>query len=100
MNAKKHSFVNLTRAFSAHISSTAHCFLRLKKGEMMFLFGIFYGRFLSINRANTTKPMIIATIMPAIAGAKYMSATDVGVGVGETVVAADTTVAAVSPHEP
>jgi len=38
--------------------------------------------------------------MPAMAGTKYMSATDVGVGVGETVVAADPTNVAVSPDEP
>jgi hypothetical protein len=100
MNAKKHSFVNLTRAFSAHISSTAHCFLRLKKGEMMFLFGIFYGRFLSIPSITKARTMMIRTIMPAIAGAKYWSATDVGVAVGATVVVGDATTAPVSPDEP
>ena len=38
---------------------------------------------------------------PAIAGTKYMSATDVGVAVGAGVAAAgDTTTAEVSAHEP
>jgi len=44
--------------------------------------------------------MMIRTNMPAIAGTKYMSATDVGVAVGATAVAAGTTTAAVSPDEP
>ena len=44
--------------------------------------------------------MMIRTIMPATAGTKYMSATDVGVAVGAGVVAGDATYAAVSPHEP
>ena len=59
-----------------------------------------YGRFLSIKSTTTTRTMMIRTIMPAMAGTKYMSATDVGVGVGETVVAADPTNVAVSPDEP
>jgi hypothetical protein len=93
-----HSFVNLTRAFSALLFSPL--LFKTKKGGNDVFVWRFYGRFLSINRASTTKPMIIATIMPAIAGAKYMSATDVGVAVGVTVVAAGTTTAAVSPDEP
>ena len=45
--------------------------------------------------------MTIRTNRPAIAGTKYMSATDVGVGVGDAADgAADTTTAEVSPHEP
>ena len=42
---------------------------------------VFYGRFLSINRANTMPIMMIATNRPAIAGTKYVSATDIGVEV-------------------
>jgi hypothetical protein len=72
---------------------------KTKKGESDVSVWHFYGRFLSINKASTTKPMIIATIMPAIAGTKYMSATDVGVGVGATGFAAADTVTAVSVHE-
>ena len=47
------------------------------------------------------KPMMITMIMPAIAGTKYMSATDVGVAVGAEVgeLGAPTAVA-VSAHEP
>jgi hypothetical protein len=92
-----HPFVNLTRALSAHISSPL-VFKTKKGGNDVFVWR-FYGRFLSINRANTTKPMIIATITPAIAGTKYMSATDVGVGVGATAVAAADTTAPVSEDE-
>jgi hypothetical protein len=100
MNAKKHSFVNLTRAFSALLSSPLLSNFKTKKGGSDVFVWRFYGRFLSINRASTIKPTMIRTARPAIAGTKYMSATDVGVGVGETVVAADTTTAAVSPDEP
>jgi hypothetical protein len=64
-----------------------HCLLRLKKGEVRFCFACVYGRFLSINRARTINPMMITTIMPAIAGTKYMLATDVGVVVGAAGVA-------------
>ena len=46
-----------------------------------------YGRFLSINKASTAPTTMIATNRPAIAGTKYMSATDVGVGVGAVVAA-------------
>ena len=43
---------------------------------------------------------MIRTNRPAIAGTKYMSATDVGVGVGEAgATAGDTTTAAHSPDE-
>ena len=97
---QKHSFVNLTRAFSAHIFSTTHLFFKTKKGGNDVFVWRFYGRFLSINRASTIKPTMIRTARPAIAGTKYMSATDVGVGVGETVVVGDTTTAAVSEDEP
>ena len=45
--------------------------------------------------------MMITTIMPAIAGTKYMSATDVGVGVGATAFdVGGTTTAVVSADEP
>ena len=45
--------------------------------------------------------MMIRTNMPAIAGTKYMSATDVGVGVGDAEGAVgDVTTAAVSADEP
>ena len=45
--------------------------------------------------------MMIRTNRPAIAGTKYMSATDVGVVVGAGVApGADTTTAVVSAHEP
>ena len=46
----------------------------------------FYGRFLSNNRARKMNPTMIITIMTAIAGTKYILATDVGVGVGAAVV--------------
>jgi len=49
---------------------------------VIFLFAIFYARFLSINRASTIATMMMRTNRPAIAGTKYMSATDVGVAVG------------------
>jgi hypothetical protein len=98
MNAKKHSFVNLTRAFSAHISSPL--LFKTKKGGNDVFVWHFYGRFLSISSITTARTMMIRTIMPAIAGTKYMSATDVGVGVGATTVAAGTTTAAVSEDEP
>ena len=99
-NACKYTlFVNLTRAFSAHISSPLLSIFKTKKGGNDVFVWRFYGRFLSINRANTIATMAIRTNRPAIAGTKYMSATDVGVGVGETVVAGDPTAAAVSPYE-
>jgi len=45
--------------------------------------------------------MIIRTIIPSIAGTKYMSATYVGVGVGDAAAcAADTTTADASADEP
>ena len=93
-------FVNMTRAFSALIFSTVRCFFKTKKkGSDVFVWR-FYGRFLSINRASTIKPTMIRTNRPAIAGTKYMSATDVGVAVGDAEGAAgDTTVAAHSADE-
>ena len=54
----------------------------------MFLFAIFYARFLSINRASTIDTTMMRMNRPAIAGTKYMSATDVGVAVGAGVAAA------------
>ena len=52
----------------------------------------FYGRFLSINRASTAPTMMIATMMPATAGTKYMSATDsAGAAVGAGVAGAGST---------
>ena len=100
-NACKYTlFVNLTRAFSAHISSPLLSNFKTKKGGNDVFVWRFYGRFLSIKRASTIKPTMIRTARPAIAGTKYMSATDVGVGVGVTTVAAGTTTAAVSPDEP
>jgi hypothetical protein len=58
-----------------------------KKGEELFLLCCVYGRFLSINKASTARPTMITTNRPAIAGTKYMSATDVGVAVGAAVAA-------------
>ena len=75
-------------------------FFETKKGGSDVFVWRFYGRFLSINRASTIATMAIRTNRPAIAGTKYMSATDVGVGVGETAVVAADTTAAVSPDEP
>jgi hypothetical protein len=75
-------------------------FFETKKGGNDVFVWRFYGLFLSINRASTIATMAIRTNRPAIAGTKYMSATDVGVAVGETTVAADTTTAEVSEDEP
>jgi hypothetical protein len=55
---------------------------------LVFSLAWVYGRFLSINKASTAPIMMITTNRPAIAGTKYMSATDVGVGVGAAVAAA------------
>ena len=75
------------------------CFFKLKKGKDDSVFSILgsYGRFLS-TRIVIAKHMAIATMIPATAGTKYMSATDsagacVGAGVGA---AASTTKAAAS----
>ena len=95
-----HPFVNLTRAFSALLSFPMLSNFKTKKGGNDVFVWRFYGRFLSINRASTIATMAIRTNRPAIAGTKYMSATDVGVAVGATAVAAGTTTAAVSPDEP
>jgi len=66
----------------------------------MFLFAIFYARFLSINRASTIATTMMRMNRPAIAGTKYMSATDVGVAVGADVAGAgDETTTAVSEDE-
>ena len=70
-------------------------------GEISFFFGGVYGFFLSINSASTIATMMMRTNRPAIAGTKYMSATDVGVDVGAVVaVGADPTAVAVSALEP
>ena len=66
---------------------------------MVFLFGISYGFFLSINRANTISPTMIRTNSAAIAGTKYMSATDVGVAVGAAVTVREVTVKCVWADE-
>jgi hypothetical protein len=72
-----------------------------KWGKLVFFFAYIYGRFLSINRASTIATTMMRTNRPAIAGTKYMSATDVGVVVGAGVApGADTTIAEVSAHEP
>jgi divalent metal cation (Fe/Co/Zn/Cd) transporter len=62
-------------------------FFKTKKGGNVVFVWHFYGRFLSINKARTARPTMITTNSPAIAGTKYMSATDVGVGVGVAVAA-------------
>ena len=55
-----------------------------------------YGRLLRTNSIVIAKPMAIATIMPATAGAKYMSAADCGgVSVGAVVGDAGSTLKAV-----
>jgi len=51
----------------------------------MFLFSVFYGRFLSIESTTTARTAMIRTNRPAIAGTKYRLATDVGVAVGAAV---------------
>jgi hypothetical protein len=67
----------------------------------MFFVWRAYGRFLSINSASTIATTMIRTNSPAIAGTKYMSATDVGVAVGTGEAAAgDPIVIMVSAHEP
>jgi hypothetical protein len=93
-NACKYTlFVNLTRALSAHISSSL-VFKTKKGGNDVFVWR-FYGRFLSINRAKTTKPTMIKTNRAAATGIKYVSATDVGVAVGAVVTVGNVTVAPV-----
>ena len=85
---------------SPHLFYCTLFFKNKKKGSDVFVCR-FYGRFLSINRANTMATMTIRTNRPAIAGTKYMSATDVGVAVGDAEGAADNvTTAAVSADEP
>jgi hypothetical protein len=54
---------------------------------MIFVVWLIYGRFLNNNSANTANPIMIAAIIPATAGTKYVSAVDcvgawVGSGVG------------------
>jgi hypothetical protein len=62
----------------------------IKKEENEDFVGRAYGRFLSISLSisiTTAPTTMIATNRPAIAGTKYMSATDCGVGVGAVVAA-------------
>ena len=66
-------------------NSLLHCFFKTKKGGNDVFVWRFYGRFLSINKASTTATTMITTNKPAIAGTKYMLATDVGVAVGAAV---------------
>lgn len=64
--------------------------IETKNGKIVFLLWFFYclyGRFLSSKIASKAPTMAIATIMPATAGTKYMSATDCRVGVGVAVAA-------------
>ena len=64
-------------------------------------FALVYGRFLSNSTANKTRTMMINTNSPAIAGTKYMSATDVGVAVGAAVDAGELiTTKLVSAYDP
>jgi hypothetical protein len=56
-----------------------------EKGKLVFFLTWVYGRFLSINKASTIATMMIRTNRPAIAGTKYVLATDVGVAVGAAV---------------
>ena len=73
---------------------------KLKKGKWVCAvsFGVY--RFLS-SRKSSSPTAMIATIMPAVAGTKYMSATDAGVGVGAGVASgASSTFTAVSANEP
>jgi hypothetical protein len=61
---------------------------------------IFYGRFLSNKIARSAPTTMIATNKPAIAGTKYMSATDCGAfGVGVAVADAGSTAKLVSAFE-
>ena len=58
---------------------------KLKEGGKSFPLVSLYGRFLSINNANTTPTPTIAMIIPMIPGTKYKYATEVvcvGCGVG------------------
>jgi hypothetical protein len=76
-------------------------FFKTKKGESDVFVWHFYGRFLSINRASTTATTMIRTNKPAIAGTKYVLATDVGVAVGAAVAeGAFCTIILVSAFEP
>jgi hypothetical protein len=72
-----------------------------KKGKDVVLFAlVFYGRFLMSNRASIIPTITIATIMPATAGTKYMSAADCcGASVGAVVGATSSTTKAVSACE-
>ena len=65
--------------------SFLYFFLETKKGEMWFFVGVFYGLFLSINKDTRTRPTTMTTNKPAIAGTKYVLATEAGVAVGAAV---------------
>jgi hypothetical protein len=71
-------------------------FFWTKKGERKVFVQHVYGRFLSINKASTMATTMIKTNKPAIAGTKYMSATDTGCVDGVGVGADSKTVKAVS----
>jgi hypothetical protein len=75
----------------------ALCVKKTKRKEEFVWFLLDVYRFLSISTISTAPTAMIATIMPAVAGTKYMSATDSGVGVGGGVAAgASSTFMAVS----
>jgi hypothetical protein len=67
-------------------------FILLKKGRgkiwKNFLFTRFYGLFLNIPITTSTRTIMTKTNSPAIAGTKYMSATEVGVAGGGVAVGA------------
>ena len=95
-----HSFCKFDQSLLSPYLFYRTLFFKTKKGGNDVFVWRFYGRFLSINRAKTINPTMIRTARPAIAGTKYMSATDVGVGVGAAAVVGDTTTAPVSADEP
>ena len=93
--------LNFNQSLLSIIISSQFVFFKTKKGKVMLLLGTFYGFFLSINSASTIATTMIRTNSPAIAGTKYMLATDVGVAVGAGVAgAAGSTSMWVSAYEP
>ena len=67
---------------TGHVRLKVHLILSTKKeGEDLCVGLLVAQRFLSIS-INTTPTTAIAMIMPAVAGTKYSSAADAGVGVG------------------
>ena len=78
------------------ISKVVRSCLKQKKKKGNCFLCVFYGRFLRSNSASNKPTITIATIMPATAGTKYMSATDsAGASVGAGVGAASSTANAV-----